>query len=219
MISLLAGCIGGSVRDRVESGIEKSLPNLIGPARVYDVNVTGSTLGMIGGKLKDIEIKGEDVRLKNGMQLARLSVSLDSIEFDAGKSQITKCGGANYNALLSEEELGRYLRKAYPDVPKLNVELLNGYVSASASPSLVGLSASIKAEATLDIQDKRKLALKLRKVTVGGIPAPGFARDYMASKINPFFDASQIGYDATISSVTVEPGFVTLAGGLDLMKK
>lgn len=213
---LLAGC--GHVRGKVEDGIAKSLPELIGPAQCYRVKVSGSTMGMLKHKLSRIEIQGEGVRLSNGMELARLNAVLTGVRFDPDKRSITQCAGTEYAATLSQAELQRYLRKLYPDIPGLSVALEDGYAVATAAPSLMGVTASISAESDLKVAGGRKLVLDLRKVTMAGVPAPGFAREYIEKKMNPVFDSSAFGYDATMSSVTVQPGFVTITGLLDLTK-
>ena len=213
---LLAGC--GNVRGKVEDGIAKSLPELIGPAECYRVRVSGSTVGMLKHKLSRIEIQGAGVRLSNGMELAKLNVVLTGVRFDPDKRSITQCAGTEYEATLSQAQLEHYLRKLYPDIPGLSVALEEGYAVATAAPSLMGVTASISAESSLKITGGTKLVLDIRKATMAGVPAPGFAREYIEKKINPVFDSSAFGYDATMSSVTIRPSLVVITGTLDLTK-
>jgi hypothetical protein len=68
------------------------------------------------------------------------------------------------------------------------------------------------------VQDQRILALDLRKLKVAGINTPSFARDFIDSKLDDIFDVRDLGFDATIRSVSITPGFITLSGNLNLMK-
>lgn len=217
MAVALCGC--GGVKSRVEKGIERSLPQLIGPAKSYQVSVSGSTAKMLKSKLSRIDIQGEEVRLSNGMQLAKLEVSLTDVEFDSDTRSIRRTSSTTYSATLSEKELERYLRKTHPEIPELTVKLERDCATATAKPELMGLAAELRAESALKVRDNRQLVLDLKRITLGGLPAPGFAREYIEKKANPAFDASQLGYDATINSVSMEPGYITLNGTLDLTRK
>jgi len=214
---MLAGC-GGSIKNRIEKGIESCLPQIIGPASSYQVTVSGSTVKMLRHRLSRVYIKGEDVRLPNGLEVSRLDVCLNEVEFDPDKRIITDSAGATYSVELSEKELERYLKKTYPSIPGLGIDLKEGRMIARASPSLIGLTTTISAEASLGIDGQRKLVLDIKKINAAGVPAPSFAREYIESKLNPVFDASELGYDATIDSVSIKPGYVTITGKLDLAK-
>jgi len=217
-IALLSGCAGNKIRREVEKGIAKVLPEKIGPAKSYDVKVWASTMKILDGKLDSVDIVGKDVKLPNGLKLAELDVTVKDIRFDPRSREVKSCGETTYSATLSEEELGLYLKRTFPDVPALAVDLKTDRIGVAASPSMTGIRVNIKAEATLDIEKQRFLTLGLRKVTVAGVPTPGFARDYIATKVNPVFDADEIGFDAKISSAKIKDEAVTLTGDLNLMK-
>jgi len=214
---MLAGC-GGNIRNRIEKGIERCLPQIIGPASSYQVTVSGSTLKMFRHRLSRVYIKGEDVRLPNGLEVSHLDVCLNEVEFDPDKRTIIDSAEATYSVVLSEEELERYLKKTYPSIPGLGIDLKEGHMVARASPSLIGLTTTISAAALFGIDSQRKLVLDIKKINAVGVQAPSFAREYIESKLNPVFDASELGYDATIDSVSIKPGYVTITGKLDLAK-
>ncbi len=217
ILLILSGC-GGDIRRKVEKGIAESLPDLIGPAKSYKVSVSGSTMQMLRNRISGIEIVGEGVALKNGVEVTRLDVSLKGVEFSPKSRTITKCESTVFSATLAQQELTQYLKKKYPDVPDLSVLLEDGCLSAAARPSLLGVTARVEAESGLKISSGCKLVLDLRKVTMAGLPAPGFAREYIEKKLNPIFDASKLGYDATISSVSIQRGRLVITGGLDMTK-
>jgi len=218
LFTLLPGCGGGGIRRKVESGIAKSLQQRLGPAKAYSVKASGSTMSILGGKLDAVEISGEEVRLAKGITVARLDVSIKDLTVDTDTQAIKRCKSTTYSAAVSEAELERYLVKRYPDIPGLTITLLRDQARVEATPGVAGVMVSIVAEAALGVRDGQRLVLDLKKINVGWLPTPGFAREFIEGRINPVFDAADLGFDARIDSVRIEPGFAVLAGTLDLVK-
>ena len=213
---LVAGC-GGSIKHRVESGIAKALQKRLGPADTYSVRVSGSTMSIIGGRIEAVEISGRDVRLAKGITLARLDVSLKGLVVDTDTQEIKRCAEAAYCARVSEDELRRYLVNRYPEIPGLDISLLRDRARVTAAPGIAGVTVTIAADAVVAVREGRQLVLDLKKIDVGPVPTPGFAREYIEKRINPVFDAADLGFDARIESIRIEPGFAVIAGTLDLV--
>lgn len=214
---VMCGC-GGRARRKVEEGIAKSLPDIIGPARSYHVTVTGSLFGMMRGNLREIKITGREVEIKNALILSRLDVTLTNVEFDPDTRVVKKVDSTDFSATMSEEDLNVYLAKTYPNIPDLGASLRDCLIVVSAAPSLSAAKVHIRAEATLNVLAERRLVMDLKKITAGGLPAPWFARNYIEKKLNPVFDAADLGFDARIASVRLHRGSMTLTGQLNLMK-
>ncbi|MCE5313776.1 MAG: DUF2993 domain-containing protein [Armatimonadota bacterium] len=213
--TILAGC--GRVEHKAENQIAEALQEKIGPARSYDVNICGSPLKLIKGKMERLDIVGQDVQLKNGFKLALLKVSVYGLVFDTDTKEIRRADKTAYSATISQSELTRYLTKTYPDIPDLKVGLRDGLIDVSARPTVAGVGATVKAEADLQAKDGHKLVLDLKKVSAAGIPAPGFAREYIETKINPVLDSRDLGFNATVCSVKLARGSITISGNLDLV--
>ena len=218
LLAGVAGCGGNSVRHRVERSVEQSLPGIIGPAQSYSVQADGSTMGMMNGKLRGLDIIGIGVQLPSGINITRLNAKVTDITFDPGTKKIKSVGAAEYSASLSDAELTRYLRGKYPSVPGLSVAMNSGLINISAKPGVSIVKLPIRADAGLVIRDERKLALSLLQFEIAGINAPNFAVDYLESKMDVIFDANDLGFNAKIKSVVIGPGTLTLNGTLDLMK-
>jgi hypothetical protein len=212
---LLTGC-GNPVRSKVEGLIEEALPTLIGPAKSYQVTVSGSTLGMLKGKLRTTRILGRDVRFSSGITVAELVVESRRIQIDKHKHQISSVESTSYSALLAQAALNQYLHETYRQVPELNTQTAEGLLSVSAAPEVAGVRVNIKADTALKIKDNRYLILDLKKIRVAGVGTPAFAREYLESKINPVFDSASFGYDARMDRVSIGPNGVRIEGTLDL---
>jgi hypothetical protein len=217
-IVVFCGCGGDPVKGKIERSVADSLPKLIGPAESYSVRASGSTFGMIRGKISGLDIIGIGVELPAGLRVDRLNVKITDLMVDTDTKQIKRVGSTQFAASLSEKELNRYLANKYPNVPGLKAELRGNKLAIFAKPGVSVLKVAVVADADLVIRDQRILALDLKKLDVAGLGAPGFAREFLESRVGEIFDARDIGYDATLTSVVLGPGTITLSGSLDLMK-
>lgn len=217
LLAVLTGC-GGVVKDKVSSGIEESLPEIIGPAKSYQVRTYGPPLRVMKGKIDGVDIVGTDVRLPSGVTVSRLDVKIRDLVVDPDTKEIKSVGSTEYVATLSEAELNRYLKQQYPDVPELNIKLKDKVIGVYAKPGLSVLKVGVQADVGLLVRRQTQIALDLKTLKVAGINTPGVAREYIESKIDTIFDAKALGFDARIKSASVSKNGLTLAGNLDLMK-
>lgn len=217
MLVALAGC-GGVVKSKVSSGIEESLPEIIGPARAYDVRTYGSATRIMKGKIDGLDIVGSDVRLASGVTVSRLDVKIRDLVVDPDTKEIKSVGSTDYTATLSEAELNRYLKKQYPDVPEFKIKLKDKVIGVSARPGVSVLKVGVEADVGLEVRQQRLLALDLKTLKVAGINTPGMAREYIESRIDTIFDARDIGFDARIKSAAVSKNGLSIGGNLNLMK-
>jgi|GEM_PF-1479882 len=217
-ISMIAGCGPNLIRKQIESSVARKLPDLIGPAKSYQVRAYGSTLRMMRGKLARLDITGHDVKLSNGLTVSRLFVRIDNISFNTDTKQIKSVDKTEYSASLSKKELNQYLKKRYSNIPGLQLTLGKGMIGFTTRPGLLGLKFGVRGTAELLIRNEKILALNLQKLRIAGIPAPAFARRLLDSRLDTIFDAEDLGFGATIKSVDIKPGLLTLNGDLDLMK-
>lgn len=215
---VLTGCGGGGIRHKVEKGIAKGMEQKLGPAKSYNVKISGPTMALVSGKLKSIEITGLDVKTPQGILVQRLQVNVEDLEVDVATEEIKRCGGTTYRATLSQAELARYLTKMYPDAPDFKLDFMDGFARVTARPGVSIAKVSVVVDATVDILQHRKLALNLKELDVAGIPTPGFVRDYVERRVNPVFDVDDLDIGAKVDSVSMKKGSVTVGGRLDLEK-
>jgi hypothetical protein len=218
LVTFSTGCGGSAIRHRAESEIARFLQQRIGPAKSYRVKLSGSTWSIIHGKIRQIRISADDVQLANGITLARLDVLLEGVRVDTATHLIRECKGAHYVAAVSSDEMERYLRKRYTAIPQLKIELSEGAMRIEAVPRVAGLSVPITAYASLKKRDDTEVVIDLQKIDVGWVPTPGFAKEYLEKRLNPVFEAADIGMGARINDVRIEKGFLILAGEFDPIK-
>ncbi|MDH7602687.1 MAG: DUF2993 domain-containing protein [Armatimonadota bacterium] len=218
LIVCVTGCGGGNIRRKIEIEIAKSLQKKLGPAESYAVSVAGSTVSLVRGSIKEIQILGLGVYLREGIILDRLDIVLKGIRVDPASRAIKNCSQARYTATISAVELEKYIRKRYPDIPELGIRLTDQRLHIQAAPQVAGVRIPVTATASLKTKDGTQIVLDLKSVDVGPIPTPGFAREYLEKRLNPVFEASAIGFEAQIDEVTIENGSLVLTGTFDPAK-
>lgn len=212
----MVGCGSSIVKGKVESAVRARLPEIIGPAQSYSVRAYGPALRMMRGKLDGLDITGTDVRLEGRVTIARLDVQIRGIQINTDTREIERADSTVYEATIAEAELSRYVAAKYPSIPSLRIVLVDGTISVLAKPGVSVVRVAVQGDADLQIRDQRVLALDVRKLRVAGINAPGFARSFLNSRLGVIFDTRDLGFDATIASVQIRSGSLTIAGSLDL---
>lgn len=216
--AILGGCTNEYVTERVEKGIAKKLPELIGPAESYKVDVDGSTARMMKGKINRIEITAYKVKPANKYYLDELNIVLTGVRADPDKQTLESVEKTVFTATITEPSLNKYLRETRPDLKDLKIDLRSSQMLVHTRPAAYKLSASVDLLGKLQIASSRLLNFKVNRLTVAGLKTPQFAANYVEDKINPVLDVVSFGFPAKLQSVNVTPEKVTLNGTADLSK-
>jgi len=212
----LAGCGEGFVAGKIESRVERRLPEIIGPADSYKVDVSGRTAAMISGKLSKMIICGKGVTLQRDLKVDDLIVEMRGVRFDTETNELVSVEETTFEAVLSQKSLTRLIAKKRPELKELKVELRDSKATVSTRPSVLGLSAGLSLTGVLHLEPKNKVSFIPDRISVAGLPAPGFAVDYVSERINPIMDLSLAKFPAEITELTVSTGRLTVCGKADL---
>jgi len=212
----LGGCGKGVITSQIEQGIEARLPAIIGPAKSYDVHVSGRTFEMIKGRMATVSIHGEEVRVTPNLALDDLRVTLSDVVFDKRSQKIASCQDACFRATIREATLNQHLRATKPKLRDLRVRLQKDRMLVHLRPSLASISLGVDVEGTLRIGEPAKIYFEVDRLALAGIKMPALIADYVEEKINPLSDLSQSGLTLHLSSVTLMPGALEMTGSLDL---
>jgi hypothetical protein len=206
---VLTGCAGRMVSGQIEKGIEAKLPELIGPAKSYDVNVDGSAQKMIKGKIRQIDIHGTDVIVPPGLVVNSLDVQLTDVIADTKKGELKSIGGATFAAEVTEDSLNRYLAENRSD--KMRAQMLDGRMVVQAEPEVLGLSVGVKVTGHL-VPKGSKLDYRVDRLQVIGINTPQVAARMVEDEVNPVIDLANPPFAPVVKTVEIKPGVVRIAG-------
>lgn len=216
LIIFSAGCGKSTLTSRIEGGIEARLPEIIGPARSYKVEVSGNTSRMVKGRVAQVRIHGEGVGITDDLTVDELHVTLDDVTFDRRAQSIKSCAATNFKALVYEPTLNDYLRNERPDLDDLRVRLRQNRMLVHVRPTVLRISFGVDLEGDLRIVDSDKVHFKVDRLALAGLKMPGLIAGYVEERINPVQDLSVAGFDAKIKRVRIIPGTLLMEGTADL---
>lgn len=212
----LAGCgVGQSAQTIVAHKIADALPQAIGPAAHYDVQVSGDTLGLARGRARGVSIHGWQVQMTPAVTLDALTLDARDIVFDARSRQVQSIGGATFAASLGQANLNRYLAQTRPD---LQVTLGQSELTATLPVSVGPLRTTVAVAGVLAPTSPGASTLDFitDRARLGILPVPAFAVNAALEAVNPVLDLSRVKVPIGVQSADVEAGLLTLRGTAQL---
>jgi len=204
-----AGCTGRLVSRAVEDGIRDRLPDLIGPADSYAVEVHGSTRRMLRGRIGEIVVRGKGVWVSPDMCLDSIEVRMKDVSADPESLALKDVGEITFEAVASERSVNDYLALSRAD--EVEVELREGMVVAKARPKVLSVPAEVRLIGRL-VARGEKLDLRVDRLQVAGLSAPLTAARAFEDRINPVVELELAGFVPELRSATILPGAVRIAG-------
>ncbi len=213
---VLVGCARPGEK-KAEKAVEELLPQYLGPAQSYKVQVKAASLGaLMRGRVRTVTIVGRGVQLMPECTVAELHVDASEIEIDKGSQSLKSVGQARFVARIEEKELDRLVRTRRPKLADLKVGLRGTFVSVRVTPELLGYpTIPIQVEGnllsrgggvTMDFEpDRARLVI---------VPIPKPALDFVAERINPVVDFSALKAPIRVERAEVKGGSLILSGYL-----
>ena len=209
----LSGGCGHPVQETAAHKIADALPQLLGPAARYDVQVDGDPFALSRGRAQAVHIQGLDVQMTPTVTLDTLRLDATDVSFDKATRQIAHIGGTAFMATMSQEHLTEYLAHTKL-LPGLVVTLRADDLEAQVPVTFLGLHTTAKLSGNLrpDTQEPNKLDFTANGAQVGILPLPAMLINLAAGEINPLLDLSGLKAPVTVDSTTVSNGVLTLRG-------
>ncbi len=207
---------GEVAKGKIEQGVSAMIPTYLGPADYYRTRVNASPFDLLGEKATSVHIVGANVKTSMGVTIDKLDIVMRNISFDSGSRSLRSVGQTQVTAEISADNFLQYAAKAYPDITEPAVTFTDGSFSLKARPMILGVKPSVAGEGHLEIADGKLVNVRLTKVVTVGISAPGFVRGWLENRLNPVFNAETFGYNLTLDSVEIKPGFVVMRGKADM---
>ncbi|MBX3115189.1 MAG: LmeA family phospholipid-binding protein [Fimbriimonadaceae bacterium] len=114
-------------------------------------------------------------------------------------------------AVVTEQAIANLLTKQAPGGLKdFQVSISGGLIYVEAKAQIV-VTIPVKAVCTLEIEDGKRLMVRLKQVDVMGGGAKNLVEGQLA-KINPIFDAGDLPIDVRLETVEADAGQVVLHG-------
>ena len=206
------------VTQRVETLIRDRLPQTIGPALRYDVEVQAASADI--NLLDRVRIVGLRVARGDAPVFDRLEGDFTAVRVDRAEKRIVAIGGAAVTADLLAGDLAAYLMaRGWIDDATVGFRP-PAEVVASGRLKLPGMffgpTASAEFRGRL-LARGGQLHLSVDSLRLGTVAAPPVLRSVLEAAINPLFTTASFAVPTSIDSVAVEGAALRIRGsGVDL---
>jgi hypothetical protein len=139
-------------------------------------------------------------------------VTLDTHQlFSKDNIRTTRRKNTIIKAEISEKDINTLLEMKDMPVDNPHIDFCNGKLIFTGKYQAI-FGHSLRMEAKLQVQNKRKINLVPTKVTVNGIPLPAGPVRTLLSKVNPLLDLNEVPLTPKIESLTIKPDRVEIKG-------
>jgi hypothetical protein len=207
--ALLAGC--QATDDRVEARIERELPDLLGPADRWEVDVEGVESDASGADA--VDVIGYRIRPRQGPVIDRLSIELRDLRYDRDARRLERAESARATAWINGADLADFIERqggvrdatvtmSAPDSLFLRVrpELGGLLVPPGANVEIVGTVEGRGPYLEYDVAD----------VHAAGLDLGDWGSRRLTRLINPLIDLSDLPLRLDVTAVRVEGRTVRL---------
>lgn len=172
-------------------------------------------LKMLLGKIDDLEIKGEDIKIGElnlkeiKGKLKDVSVDVPSL-FSSRKIKISKIETSQIQMEIKEEDLQEYLRQD-KDFRKMKIKLKEGRVEIIGIVEILGVKLPTTVEGNFRIEENlirfvgKRLKLNQRQL-------PDDLAEMVLKKVNPVIDLSAFSLPLKIKEIEIKEGKIKIKG-------
>jgi hypothetical protein len=213
----LTGCGSLSPQTVAARKIGDALPQVIGPARHYAVQVEGNSFALSRGRARRIHVTGQDVQITPTATLDTLDITAQDVSFDTKAKRLDHVGRAEFTGTLGQEHLNSYLAQSGIH-PGLAVTLrqsdLEVRLPISAGP--IHTSVTVYGQAAPSTQGGSTINFVADRARVSILPVPVFLVNQALDQINPVVDLSHFKMPIALQSAVVQNQTLILQGTADL---
>lgn len=212
-----AGCFDSAAQRRAEREILAVLPDLIGSAEKYEVDVKGSASGIMRGRFTSITVQGTNIQPLDLPPLVRMEALIENLDFDIANRRVRSSGKATWKGWMADSELKDILEGRIPLVSSMTVLSKPNFVEITGQMTLRGVTGQGRVDAIPSIRNNREIWLKPTRVeSLGiGVPIPGWGQRQIENLINPVYVIESKEIPLVVERIVPEEGKLRLEGTFD----
>ncbi|NLB97859.1 MAG: DUF2993 domain-containing protein [Armatimonadetes bacterium] len=210
---IAAGCNTGVAERAAEGKLRRRLPEIIGPAEQYDVDIRASSdLSVMEGRLRTITIEGRQVRVAHTWPVDHILVVLDRVRVNLEKETLQSVGAARFQVTIYPATLVGYLENDEENLRDAQIHLEEGKLTVTGRYLLMGLWTSFRVSGTLELLDHSRIGFRTRGASAAGLPVPARIVRHLEQRLNPVLDVSDTLLPIELTRVEVRPEGVVVSG-------
>ncbi len=215
----LAGC-ARPINRAAERHIREALPDLLGPARQYQVHVEGAPGRTMRGKLARVTVEADDLQLSNDLLLDHLHLDLRGVDYDTQQQMLRHIDSADFRATISQTSLDEYLAgESPPEEPIRNIRVTlraGDQVILRAERVTLGIGVPFQLAGPMRLAGPTRIEIDPTRLVVIGLPITGAPLRFVKSHFESALDLSALPFHVRLSGIETTPGKLTLIGAADV---
>jgi len=222
IIASMAACLAislgcRSIREQAQDGLQKALPQVLGPAAEYSVAIDGSSGGIRHGRIARMRVLGKQVRAKGLPEFAEMQLDARDLVVDPESRSVKSCGAATITATLSEAELTKMFNDRIRVWRRKQVKSLDGYLRIEGWLDAGPLILRGSSDYTLSVKGGVEIWMTPTRVAFEGAHAtvPGLVRERVAAVLNPVYTLAGDPLKVRLTSIVPRAGRVCVTGSFD----
>lgn len=166
---------------------------------------------MKGLKVGAVKARFEQIELDFGLVVESFEVSGQEADCTADPFHIRLSQPGKARAVVTEGAVAQLLAAKAPNsIKDFQVQISDGLIYVEAKAQIV-VTIPVKAACSLEIQEGKRLIVRIESVDVMGGAAKNLVESQIA-KINPIFDASDLPIDIRLDTVDADAGKIVVDG-------
>jgi len=217
--SATAGCLDSVAQRKAASEIKQLLPQYLGPADSYEVQVEGSANQIRKGMIENIHVVGINLQPFDLPQLSRIEADIKNIHVDMGNKTIISSDLAEWVGWMSEDVATELLREKVSYIKDVKAELQTGVVWVSGKVTIKGIGPTARVEARPAVRKDREIWMSPTKVqSYGvGVDVPDWGQKRVDPFINPIFVIPDNRLQIRLKTLKSEPKMLKMTGTFNPM--
>lgn len=196
------------------------MPDLLGPAKQYDVRVDGSWDRTVSGRLSKVGIDGYEVQIENGLVLDHLHLDLKDVNVDTKNKRVKDIREVRFTLTVSKPNIDEYLASeaaSVDNIRRARVTLnANNSVTLAAEREVLGVGVPFSLSGPLSVAGPHRIELDAKRMTFIGIPVWGPPLEFLKTRFEAGMDLTNLPFPVTLTEARTEPGKLILSGTADI---
>ncbi len=213
----VAGC-GQYPSHKIGDGVKAALPQVIGPADTWAVDVSGNQGTILGGRVPEVAINGVNVQVSPQLNMSGLNIDAKNIRVDIAKKSLKSIDSLTFSGALTQANLDRYLRLTSGDDPdrpkKLAISLRRDDLLISFKYEALGISVPVKVAGRMYVSPTTddKIDLHPTSAAVAKISMPRKLLEFQMRGVNPIMDLGTMKFPVHLSNIHVADRMLVFSG-------
>ena len=222
-LALVAGCGGGPVNHGVANAVKRALPDAVGPADSWDVDVTGNPGTIIQGRVPAVLIHGVNVRMSPQLAMETLDITATDVRVDIRKRELKSIDSLTFVGTMTQDQVDQYLAATAssskrPSGFAVKIGDADMGVAFKEKLSFVTIPIEVAGHLAVSSAGPDKVDFVPSKMSVASLNIPRQIVDIAVKQINPTIDLSEISIPVSLKNIHIANHCIVFAGSAQIPK-